>query len=223
MGVFFGREVVVEKMRFKEREGKKKKTLVPSIVHQVDFVLNYYRASSSTFAQIDGEDARQFVAGLADSIGLQNVRVVTIVSTSSLQTTDTFMFSAGPELRQKMMPEYKEMVGRSYFTVTGERLEEDVIEKIITNGEEGGEDFLQRAIQEHGRGKVLETVVEIRTVSDEPGRGGELEGGRQTRCSLSLNEVSLEFEVTTRVEMALVNTVANSICMPACRCGDQIS
>ncbi|KAF9614113.1 hypothetical protein IFM89_015375, partial [Coptis chinensis] len=55
----------------------------------VDFVLNSAAssASSSTFAQIDGEDARQFVAGLADCIGLQNVH--------NGCSTDTFMFSAG--------------------------------------------------------------------------------------------------------------------------------
>ncbi|KAK9951733.1 hypothetical protein M0R45_007169 [Rubus argutus] len=67
-------------------------------------------------------------------------------------------------LRQRMMSEYKETVGRRYFTVTGEKADEEVIEKIISNG---GEEFLGRAIQEHGRGgKVLETVVEIQDRHD---------------------------------------------------------
>ncbi|KAF9608004.1 hypothetical protein IFM89_004885, partial [Coptis chinensis] len=62
----------------------------------VDFVLNYCSssASSSTFAQIDGEDARQFVAGLADSIGLQNVRVATIVSTAIAARTHSCFLQA---------------------------------------------------------------------------------------------------------------------------------
>ncbi|KAH7571761.1 hypothetical protein ACOSP7_014575 [Xanthoceras sorbifolium] len=68
-------------------------------------------------------------------------------------------------LRQKMMTEYKDTVGRRYFTVTGEYPNEDVIEKIISDGN-GGEEFLTRAIQEHGRGKVLETVVEIQDRHD---------------------------------------------------------
>uniref|UniRef100_A0A7C9CG89 t-SNARE coiled-coil homology domain-containing protein n=1 Tax=Opuntia streptacantha TaxID=393608 RepID=A0A7C9CG89_OPUST len=63
-------------------------------------------------------------------------------------------------LRQRMMSEYKETVGRCYYTVTGEYPEDEVIEKIISNGAGEGE-ILSRAIQEHGRGKVLETVVEI--------------------------------------------------------------
>nr|CAD78064.1 knolle [Antirrhinum majus] len=66
-------------------------------------------------------------------------------------------------LRQKMMTEYKETVGRRYYTVTGENPDEEVIDKIISNG---GEEFLSRAIQEHGRGRVLETVVEIQDRHD---------------------------------------------------------
>ncbi|KAF4372728.1 hypothetical protein F8388_000895 [Cannabis sativa] len=58
-----------------------------------------------------------------------------------------------------MMSEYKETVGRRYYTVTGETPRDEVIEKIIFDG--GDQQFLERAIQEHGRGKVLETVVEI--------------------------------------------------------------
>ncbi|XP_071732525.1 syntaxin-related protein KNOLLE [Rutidosis leptorrhynchoides] len=71
-------------------------------------------------------------------------------------------------LRQRMMTEYKETVGRRYFTVTGEEADEEVIEKIISSGTDGqgGEEFLSRAIQEHGRGKVLETVVEIQDRHD---------------------------------------------------------
>nr|DAD34264.1 TPA_asm: hypothetical protein HUJ06_004904 [Nelumbo nucifera] len=79
------------------------------------------------------------------------------------------------ELRQRMMVEYKETVGCRYFTVTGEYPEEEVIEKIISSGvETGGEELLQRAVQEHGReGKVLETVLEIQ---DSHGAMKEIEG-----------------------------------------------
>lgn len=51
-------------------------------------------------------------------------------------------------LRQRMMSEYKETVGRRYFTVTGEQPDEEVIDKIISSGNgQGGEEFLSRAIQ----------------------------------------------------------------------------
>ncbi|XP_068658526.1 syntaxin-related protein KNOLLE-like [Aristolochia californica] len=67
-------------------------------------------------------------------------------------------------LRQKTMSEYKETVERRYFTVTGEYPEEEMIEKILSNGD--SESFLQKAIHEHGRGKVLATVYEIQDRHD---------------------------------------------------------
>ncbi|KAE8664712.1 SYP124 protein [Hibiscus syriacus] len=42
----------------------------------------------------------------------------------------------------------------------GENPDEETIEKIISDGR-GGEGLLTRAVQEHGQGKVMETVVEI--------------------------------------------------------------
>ncbi|XP_042486308.1 syntaxin-related protein KNOLLE [Macadamia integrifolia] len=95
------------------------------------------------------------------------------------------------DLRQRMMAEYKETVGRRYFTVTGEYPEEEVIEKIISNGE-GGEDLLQRAVQEHGRGKVLETVVEIQDRYD---AAKEIE-----RSLLELHQVFLDMAVMVEAQ-----------------------
>ncbi|KAK1353945.1 Syntaxin-related protein KNOLLE [Heracleum sosnowskyi] len=68
-------------------------------------------------------------------------------------------------LRQRMMTEYEDAVGRKYYTVTGEYPDEDMIEKIISD-HNGGEKVMAKAIQEHGRGKVLETVAEIQDRHD---------------------------------------------------------
>ncbi|XP_057957304.1 uncharacterized protein LOC131150543 isoform X3 [Malania oleifera] len=48
----------------------------------VEFVLNLCSRATvpSSFVQIDGEDACQFVAGLADSIGIEHIRAARIVS-----------------------------------------------------------------------------------------------------------------------------------------------
>ncbi|XP_043688239.1 syntaxin-related protein KNOLLE [Telopea speciosissima] len=99
------------------------------------------------------------------------------------------------ELRQRMMTEYKETVGRRYFTVTGEYPEEGVIEKIIWNGEGGGlggEDLLQQAVQDHGRGKVIETVVEIQDRHD---AAKEIE-----RSLLELHQVFLDMAVMVEAQ-----------------------
>ncbi|KAG5560281.1 hypothetical protein RHGRI_003545 [Rhododendron griersonianum] len=96
-------------------------------------------------------------------------------------------------LRERMMDEYKETVGRRYFTVTGENPDEEVIEKIISSGNGvGGEDFLKRAIQEHGRGKVLETVVEIQDRHD---AAKEIE-----KSLLELHQVFLDMAVMVEAQ-----------------------
>jgi syntaxin 1B/2/3 len=46
-----------------------------------------------------------------------------------------------------------------YYTVTGQQADEDTIEQIIETGQ--SETFLQKAIQEQGRGHVMETIREI--------------------------------------------------------------
>ncbi|KAL6561353.1 hypothetical protein OROMI_016954 [Orobanche minor] len=62
-------------------------------------------------------------------------------------------------LRARMNAEYKETVGRRYFTVTGERAGDELIENMISSGE--SESFMQKAIQEQGRGQILDAISEI--------------------------------------------------------------
>lgn len=62
-------------------------------------------------------------------------------------------------LRQKIQDEYREVVERRVFTVTGERATEEEIEKLIETGE--SERIFQKAITEQGRGQVQETLAEI--------------------------------------------------------------
>ncbi|KAL9994262.1 putative target SNARE coiled-coil domain, syntaxin domain, syntaxin/epimorphin [Helianthus debilis subsp. tardiflorus] len=68
------------------------------------------------------------------------------------------------ELREKMAAEHRETVQRRYYTVTGENADESTLEKLISTGE--SETFLQKAIQEQGRGQVMETVLEIQERHD---------------------------------------------------------
>ncbi|KAH1048612.1 hypothetical protein J1N35_039396 [Gossypium stocksii] len=67
-------------------------------------------------------------------------------------------------LRAKMQSEYKETVARRYFTITGEKPDEDTIENLISSGE--SETFLQRAIQEQGRVQIMDTISEIQERHD---------------------------------------------------------
>lgn len=67
-------------------------------------------------------------------------------------------------LRGRMQLEYKETVERRYFTITGERASEETIENLISSGE--SESFLQKAIQEQGRGQIMDTISEIQERHD---------------------------------------------------------
>ncbi|KAJ3707223.1 hypothetical protein LUZ61_010928 [Rhynchospora tenuis] len=63
------------------------------------------------------------------------------------------------ELRKTISAEYRETVERRYYTVTGEKPDEATVDALIETGE--GERFLQRAIEEQGRGRVVDVISEI--------------------------------------------------------------
>lgn len=70
----------------------------------VDFVLNVCSRAPShcTSVQIDGEDARQFVAGLAENIGLENIRAAIIVSAAvAARTRSRFLQAWALEIQGK--------------------------------------------------------------------------------------------------------------------------
>ncbi|KAI9090702.1 hypothetical protein K1719_028555 [Acacia pycnantha] len=68
------------------------------------------------------------------------------------------------ELRQRISAEHRETVQRRYFTVTGESPDEKTIDLLISTGE--SETFLRKAIQEQGRGRILDTINEIQERHD---------------------------------------------------------
>ncbi|XP_078163082.1 syntaxin-121-like [Carex rostrata] len=63
------------------------------------------------------------------------------------------------ELRKMISAEYRETVERRYYTVTGEKPDAATVDALVETGE--GERFLQRAIQEQGRGNVVDVISEI--------------------------------------------------------------
>ncbi|KAJ8900087.1 hypothetical protein K2173_024203 [Erythroxylum novogranatense] len=67
-------------------------------------------------------------------------------------------------LREKISGEYRETVQRRFFTVTGENPDEKTLDLLISTGE--SETFLQKAIQEQGRGRILDTINEIQERHD---------------------------------------------------------
>lgn len=70
----------------------------------VDFILNYCEstASQSSFVLIDGEEAQNFVAGLADNVGLESTRAARMVSAAvAARTRSRFLQAWALEMQGK--------------------------------------------------------------------------------------------------------------------------
>ncbi|XP_022966401.1 syntaxin-related protein KNOLLE-like [Cucurbita maxima] len=163
------------------------KSLRQMINGDIVTVLKKARSIRSKLEEMDrANDAKKRLSASKEGTAIYRTRIAV---TNGLRKKLKELMMEFQTLRQRMMMEYKETVGRRYFTVTGEHPEEEVIEKIISNG---GEEFLGRAIEEHGWGKVAETVVEIQ---DRHGAAKEIE-----RSLLELHQVFLDMAVMVEAQ-----------------------
>ena len=69
-------------------------------------------------------------------------------------------------LRGEIHDDYKEIVRRRVFTITGEEPEDDTVESLIETGE--SEQVFQQAILEQGRGQVWELLLAICPSKENP-------------------------------------------------------
>ncbi|XP_030543514.1 syntaxin-124-like [Rhodamnia argentea] len=97
--------------------------------------------------------------GIGSSADRTRTSVVIGLAKKLKDMTDDFQ-----DLRAKMNVEYKETVGRRYFMITGQKADEETIDNLISSGE--SESFVQKAIQEQGRGQILDTISEIQERRD---------------------------------------------------------
>ncbi|EPS63772.1 hypothetical protein M569_11011, partial [Genlisea aurea] len=67
-------------------------------------------------------------------------------------------------LRENIHQEYREVIERRVFTVTGNRADEETVDKLIETGD--SEQIFQKAIQEQGRGQIMDTLAEIQERHD---------------------------------------------------------
>ncbi|GMN58459.1 hypothetical protein TIFTF001_027555 [Ficus carica] len=163
------------------------KSLRARINADIVAVLKKARAIRSQLEEMDRANAaNKRLSGQKEGTPIYRTRIAV---TNGLRKKLKELMMDFQGLRQRMMAEYKETVGRRYYTVTGENPDEAVIEKIIADG---GEEFLERAVREHGRGKVMETVEEIQ---DRHGAAREIE-----RSLLELHQVFLDMAVMVEAQ-----------------------
>ncbi|OVA17136.1 Target SNARE coiled-coil domain [Macleaya cordata] len=104
-------------------------------------------------------------------------------------------------LREQISSEYKDTVKRRYYTVTGENPDDRTVETLISTGE--SENFLKKAIQEQGRGSVLDTISEIQERHDAV---KEMERGLQ-----DLHQVFLDMAVLVEVQGEQLDDIESQV------------
>ncbi|KAB8825662.1 hypothetical protein FH972_026743 [Carpinus fangiana] len=174
------------------------KSLRSSINTDILTVLKKARTIRSQLEEMDRANvANKRLSGYKEGTPIYRTRIAV---TNGLRKKLKELMMDFQGLRQRMMSEYKDTVGRRYFTVTGEYPDEEVIDKIISNG---GEEFLGRAVQEHGRGKVLETVVEIQDRHD---AAKEIE-----KSLLELHQVFLDMAVMVEAQAEQMDDIEHHV------------
>ncbi|KAI3907025.1 hypothetical protein MKW92_008605 [Papaver armeniacum] len=186
-----------------ESKSLHKSDALKAVRHRINTdILNVLKKAKTIRSRIEDLDratvANRRLSGYAAGTPLDRAR--TAVTNGLRQKLKELMMEF-QDLRQKIMAEHKDTVGRRYFTVTGEYPEEEVIEKIISNN--GGEDFLQKAVQEHGKGKVLETVVEIK---DRHEAAKEIE-----KSLLELHQVFLDMAVMVEAQGDQIDNIEHHV------------
>ncbi|KAJ6797869.1 syntaxin-132-like [Iris pallida] len=102
-------------------------------------------------------------------------------------------------LREAIQQEYREVVERRVFTVTGNRADEETIDQLIETG--NSEQIFQKAIQ--GRGQVIDTLAEIQERHDTV---RELE-----RKLLELQQIFLDMAVLVEAQGDMLDNIETHV------------
>jgi syntaxin 1B/2/3 len=105
-------------------------------------------------------------------------------------------------LRQRIQDEYREVVERRVITVTGSRPDDETIDHLIETG--NSEQIFQQAIQETGRGQVLNTLEEIQERHDAV---KEIE-----KKLLDLHQIYLDMAVLVEAQGEILDNIENQVC-----------
>ncbi|EYU38725.1 hypothetical protein MIMGU_mgv1a010631mg [Erythranthe guttata] len=128
----------------------------------VDEVGKVARSIKSKLEELDRENlANRQKPGCGKGSGVDRTRTSTTVSFKKKFKDRMSEFQT---LRENIHQEYREVVERRVFTVTGTRASEETIDNLIETGD--SEQIFQTAIREQGRGQVMDTLAEIQERHD---------------------------------------------------------
>ncbi|KAL8159880.1 hypothetical protein V2J09_001417 [Rumex salicifolius] len=175
------------------------KSLRAKMNSDVVVVLKKARAIKSRLEEMDRDTAEN--RRLSLKLGEPIDRTRTTV-TNGLRIKLKELMNDFQGLRQRMASEYKDTIGRCYYTVTGEHADEEAVEKMISSGIGEGE-MMSKAIQEHGRGEVMETVVEIQ---------GRYDAAKEIEQSLTeLHQLFLDMAVMVEAQGEQMDNIEHHV------------
>ncbi|KAF8118704.1 hypothetical protein N665_0002s0019 [Sinapis alba] len=138
------------------------KAIKKKMEKDVDEVGSIARFIKGKLEELDRENlANRQKPGCAKGSGVDRSRTATTLSLKKKLKDKMAEFQV---LRENIQQEYREVVDRRIFTVTGQRADEDTIDELIETG--NSEQIFQKAIQEQGRGQVMDTLAEIQERHD---------------------------------------------------------
>ncbi|XP_059646512.1 syntaxin-132-like isoform X2 [Cornus florida] len=128
----------------------------------VDEVQKIARFIKSKIEELDRENlANRQKPGCGKGTAVDRSRTST---TLALKKKFKDKMSDFQSLRESIHQEYREVVERRVYTVTGTRADEETIDNLIETGD--SEQIFQKAIREQGRGQIMDTLAEIQERHD---------------------------------------------------------
>ncbi|KAJ0015083.1 hypothetical protein Pint_20137 [Pistacia integerrima] len=128
----------------------------------VDEVGKIARFLKSKIEELDRENlANRQKPGCGKGTGVDRSRTATTLALKKKLKDKMAEFQV---LRETIHQEYREVVERRVYTVTGATADEETIDKLIETGD--SEQIFQKAIQEQGRGQIMDTLAEIQERHD---------------------------------------------------------
>ncbi|KAL9264275.1 putative syntaxin-131 [Drosera capensis] len=128
----------------------------------VDEVQKIARLIKSKIEELDRDNlANRQKPGCGKGTAVDRARTVATVALKKKLKDKMAEFQI---LRENIHQEYREVVERRVYTVTGTYADEQTIDRLIETGD--SEQIFQKAIQEQGRGRIMDTLAEIQERHD---------------------------------------------------------
>ncbi|KAH6806207.1 syntaxin of plants 131 [Perilla frutescens var. frutescens] len=165
----------------------------------VDEVGKVARFIKSKIEELDRDNfTNRQKRGGGQGSGVDRSRTVATVALKKKLKDRMFEFQI---LRENIHQEYREVVERRVFTVTGARPAEETIDKLIETGD--SEQIFQKAIREQGRGMVMDTLEEIQERHDAV---RDIE-----KKLLDLHQIFLDMAVLVEAQGDMLNNIESQV------------